>query len=134
MSRSPLSVKPTTLGVSREPWALVSTLGLPPSMTATTELVVPRSIPMIFAMMSGSCCWLGGARAQPWRGTALRCGIILQAECHNQQKPRVFLNYVCGGAYTGAGRGAGVSQSPDCHPDIPQMAVGRACPCRPETK
>ena len=46
-SRSPLSVKPTTEGVVRAPMALVSTLGWSPSMMATTEFVVPRSIPMI---------------------------------------------------------------------------------------
>jgi hypothetical protein len=39
------------------------TLGSPPSMTATTELVVPRSIPIIFAMETAppleptSACW-----------------------------------------------------------------------------
>ena len=45
--RSPLSVKPTTLGVVRAPEALIKTLGLPASMMATQELVVPRSMPMI---------------------------------------------------------------------------------------
>ncbi len=44
---SPLSVKPTTDAVRRFPSALVITLGSPPSMTATTEFVVPRSIPMM---------------------------------------------------------------------------------------
>jgi hypothetical protein len=45
--RSPLLAKPTTDGVSRLPSGLVMTTGSPPSMTATTELVVPRSMPMI---------------------------------------------------------------------------------------
>ena len=49
-SRSPDFVKPTTDGVSRPPSELVMTTGSPPSMTATTELVVPRSIPMILLM------------------------------------------------------------------------------------
>src|SRR5713101_5552489 len=47
--RSPLSVKATTLGVRRLPSWLGITFTSPPSMTATTELVVPRSIPMIFS-------------------------------------------------------------------------------------
>src|SRR5262245_26061833 len=45
--RSPSSVKATTDGVVRPPSSLAITVGWPPSMTATTELVVPRSIPMI---------------------------------------------------------------------------------------
>jgi len=45
--RSPLSVKPTTEGVMRLPLALIRTLGVPPSMMATQEFVVPRSMPMI---------------------------------------------------------------------------------------
>ena len=44
-----LSVNATTLGVSRFPSALGITLTSVPSMTATTELVVPKSIPMIFS-------------------------------------------------------------------------------------
>src|SRR5947207_10463659 len=49
---SPLSVKATTEGVRRLPWALTKTLGWSPSMMATTLLVVPRSIPIGFAMIS----------------------------------------------------------------------------------
>ena len=49
-SRSPDFVKATTDGVMRPPSGLVITTGSPPSMTATTELVVPRSIPMILLM------------------------------------------------------------------------------------
>src|SRR5271170_2229805 len=48
-SRSPLSVKATTLGVRRLPSWLGITFTSPPSMTATTELVVPKSIPIIFS-------------------------------------------------------------------------------------
>src|SRR6185436_2050230 len=47
---SPSSVYATTEGVVRAPSEFSITLGLPPSMIATHELVVPRSIPMIFAM------------------------------------------------------------------------------------
>src|SRR3990170_3981878 len=51
-SRSPLLAKATTDGVIRPPSALLMTCGSPPSMTATTELVVPRSMPMILPMRS----------------------------------------------------------------------------------
>jgi hypothetical protein len=46
-NRSPLSVKPTTDGVSREPDELINTFGVLPSITETTEFVVPKSIPII---------------------------------------------------------------------------------------
>src|SRR6188508_848420 len=45
--RSPLAVKPTMEGVVRAPSWLGMTWGTPPSITATQELVVPRSIPMV---------------------------------------------------------------------------------------
>ena len=45
--RSPVFVKPTTLGVVRAPSALAMTTGSPPSITATQLFVVPRSMPMI---------------------------------------------------------------------------------------
>src|SRR5512136_1152671 len=41
----------TTEGVSLPPSGFVMTLGSPPSMTATTELVVPRSIPIILLIL-----------------------------------------------------------------------------------
>jgi len=44
--RSPLSVNATIEGVVRPPSALGSTLASLPSMMATTELVVPRSMPI----------------------------------------------------------------------------------------
>src|SRR5437879_7413026 len=48
--RSPDLVKATTDGVVREPSELGITTGSPPSMTAMTELVVPRSIPTVFGI------------------------------------------------------------------------------------
>src|SRR5688572_23126430 len=51
--RSPVFAKATTDGVNRLPSGLVMTTGSPPSMTATTELVVPRSMPMILLMSFG---------------------------------------------------------------------------------
>src|SRR3954451_18286876 len=48
--RSPVLVKATTDGTVRPPSADAMTVGSPPSMTATTEFVVPRSMPMILPM------------------------------------------------------------------------------------
>ena len=50
--RSPHSVKATTDGVVRPPSAFSRTVGSPPSITATQELVVPRSIPIVFPTFS----------------------------------------------------------------------------------
>ena len=47
-SRSPDWVKATTDGVVRPPSAFSMTVGSPPSSTAMHELVVPRSIPIVF--------------------------------------------------------------------------------------
>src|SRR5580704_4994198 len=46
-SRSPVFVIATTDGVVRAPSWLGITTGSPPCITATTEFVVPRSIPII---------------------------------------------------------------------------------------
>src|SRR5688572_11856807 len=71
--RSPVLVNATTDGVSRLPSGLVMTTGSPPSMTATTELVVPRSMPMILLMCSLSDLSLGESKflrisTQLWGG------------------------------------------------------------------
>src|SRR5580700_3700280 len=49
--RSPPLVIATTEGVVRAPSWLGITTGSPPCMTATTELVVPRSIPIILLIL-----------------------------------------------------------------------------------
>jgi hypothetical protein len=49
--RSPFGLNATTLGIVRVPSAVEITTGSPPSMTATTELVVPRSIPTVFGKL-----------------------------------------------------------------------------------
>src|SRR5437762_4201091 len=58
--RSPLLVMATIEGVKRDPSLLSNTVGSPASITATTELVVPRSIPItlgIFSIASfDKCC------------------------------------------------------------------------------
>ena len=51
-STSPSLVKATIEGVVRSPSLFSITRGLPPSMMATHELVVPRSIPITLAMGS----------------------------------------------------------------------------------
>src|SRR5512141_2667144 len=50
-SRSPSSVNATIEGVVRMPSAFSMTFGVLPSMTATHELVVPRSMPMTLPMV-----------------------------------------------------------------------------------
>src|SRR5210317_1940517 len=50
-SRSPLSEKATIEGVVRVPSAFAITTGSPPSITATQEFVVPRSIPITLLMI-----------------------------------------------------------------------------------
>src|SRR5271166_758511 len=49
--RSPSSVNATIEGVVRAPSEFSMTLGVAPSMTATHELVVPRSMPITFAIV-----------------------------------------------------------------------------------
>src|SRR5512134_1872486 len=51
---SPPFPNATTDGVRRLPSSLMMTFGSPPSITATTEYVVPRSIPMILDMIGCS--------------------------------------------------------------------------------
>src|SRR5438876_9681931 len=63
--RSPLLVIATTEGVSREPSLFSNTVGSPASMTATTELVVPRSMPITFAIFSRFLPFLSHLRATP---------------------------------------------------------------------
>ena len=52
--RSPVLEKATTDGVVRLPSALGITTASPPSMTATQELVVPRSIPITLDIIIAS--------------------------------------------------------------------------------
>src|ERR1700723_3857395 len=58
--RSPPSVKPTIDGVVREPSELGITTGSEPSITATQELVVPRSMPITLLMVRRSPGRLAG--------------------------------------------------------------------------
>src|SRR5438128_12505332 len=60
--RSPDLVKATTDGVVRPPSAFGMTTGSPASMTATTEFVVPRSMPTVFAIYDFSFNFAGPGR------------------------------------------------------------------------
>src|SRR6185295_2733603 len=53
-SRSPFLANATTEGVVRNPSAFGMTFGSPPSITATHEFVVPRSMPMTLPMFPSS--------------------------------------------------------------------------------
>src|SRR6188768_3188896 len=64
-STSPLSSQATTDGVSREPSSLTMTFESLPSMTATTLLVVPRSIPMILPMTNAPSAVRKARGAEP---------------------------------------------------------------------
>ena len=55
-SRWPSFVNATTDGVVRPPSAFGMTVGSPPSSTAMHEFVVPRSMPMVFAMLVSASC------------------------------------------------------------------------------
>src|SRR5215471_7421891 len=68
---SPSFAKPTTDGVSRLPSWLGMTVAVPPSMTATTEFVVPRSMPITLAMLC-SCHWSCAASDRTRRGPSSR--------------------------------------------------------------
>ena len=51
---SPLFEKATTDGIVLAPSVLAITVGFPPSITETHELVVPKSIPIIFDIFYSS--------------------------------------------------------------------------------
>jgi len=67
---SPSFVNPATEGVSRLPSWFAITVGLPPSTTATTELVVPRSMPITFAMSNPPSPWSHWRRSGSTRSAA----------------------------------------------------------------
>src|SRR6266849_7496080 len=75
---SPSLVNPTTDGVMRLPSSFSITLGSRPSMMATTELVVPRSMPMVFF----TCVSSPGA---PWGAEPLRLCRAAAATVSTQQ-------------------------------------------------
>ena len=54
-SFSPFLLNATIDGMVRCPSLVLITTGSPPSITATTEFVVPKSIPTIFDILLTSC-------------------------------------------------------------------------------
>src|SRR5665213_863516 len=64
-TRSPSSMKATTDGVVRAPSAFSITFGCLPSMMATHELVVPRSMPMILLINLRARSLLADAAVKP---------------------------------------------------------------------
>ena len=81
-SRSPSGVKATTEGVVREPSEFSITRAVLPSITATHEYVVPRSMPMMVPLASVLVCkWDGkrciamsGGNKRKLKGGAVRKG------------------------------------------------------------
>src|SRR6056297_1628834 len=77
----------TTEGVVRAPSALAMTVGSPPSMTDTTELVVPRSMPTALAMSGLLQFWPRGSgpsrvQARWWAGR-----FVFEDECTTHHRP-----------------------------------------------
>src|SRR5580765_2886121 len=117
-SRSPVFVKATTDGTVRPPSAEAMTVGSPPSMTATTLFVVPRSMPMILAIVVSLLC-LGGP------------GLVVPDGDGSVRGRRVRRRVGCGG---GLARGDRDERGPD-HPvaqpvaaadDVDDLALGPA--------
>ena len=85
--RSPVLVKATTEGVVRPPSALVMIVGLPPSIAATAEFVVPRSMPTTCIAGSivggrGPACLAGAdGLMQSWGGPCHRDGLLVLSTC-----------------------------------------------------
>src|ERR687890_445339 len=70
--RSPLSVKPTTVGVVRPPSLLGTICTAPPSSTATQQLVVPKSIPTTLPITFLSLSRWGGQAVSRYGSKRLR--------------------------------------------------------------
>ena len=87
--RSPDLVNPTTDGVMRLPSGLVITTGSPPSITATTELVVPRSIPIILDISSYLAITTPVGSDELYNVNSIKC-----ARHHVKLKTRSFCNLV----------------------------------------
>src|SRR5215471_4865216 len=78
-SRSPVFVIATTDGVVRAPSWLGITTGSPPCITATTEFVVPKSIPIILLITLSSNLFAAAYRPVEPLGQ-LKSSLSLQAQ------------------------------------------------------
>src|SRR5690606_25093580 len=88
-------------GVVRSPSLFSMTRALPPSMIATHELVVPRSMPMILAMVMLPCGFASWAAAPPCgvSGAAGRRfkrarGSALRGDAHQRGAQQAFVQHV----------------------------------------
>jgi hypothetical protein len=75
-------VNATTDGVVRPPSELVITVGSPPSITATTELVVPKSIPMILLIFYSPKTYAGKYQIMP-SANELAFSLALSQQLYN---------------------------------------------------
>src|SRR3982750_2498066 len=97
-------------GVVRLPSEFGMTTGSPPSMTATQELVVPRSIPITFAMLTRP------APSQPLRQIS-----SADADVCSQREVAPQLSHCLP-----SGEGAGGAAAPDACAFVLPAARGRA--------
>src|SRR5215467_6336186 len=97
-SRSPSSVKATIDGVVRIPSAFSITFGALPSITATQELVVPRSMPMTLPMVFiPLCCGRSvGPGRRPERGMHACNTSSDPLKLHVKRRPRGVLPHIGG--------------------------------------
>src|SRR5208282_4624681 len=126
--RSSLSVKATIEGVVRMPSLFSMTLPSPPSMTATQELVVPRSMPMSFAMLFPPLAAdPSGPATAPWESPDLPALATLAMSC----EPRALIwggksgATSRGGAESCGDRSGGGPQRPPPGPSPPDFGAGR---------
>src|SRR5690606_11410106 len=87
---SPVLENATTDGVVRAPSAFAMTVGSPPSRTATTELVVPRSIPTARAMGGAFLTWVVRARGR--RAILSQPGSSLRSRSRSRKFPGAKLS------------------------------------------
>src|SRR3954468_17591530 len=95
--RSPLWVNATTEGVVRAPSAFSMTVGSPPSRIAMHELVVPRSIPIVFAI----------CRGPPSKKSESHCG-----RCVRERQPETAESGKRGGVAENGAMRNGIGQTP----------------------
>src|SRR5436305_5460405 len=96
--RSPSSEKATIEGVVRMPSAFSMTFGVLPSITATHELVVPRSMPMTLPIVFNPlfCGRSAGPVWHPGGAFAMSAKPLRPPEMHTERRPRGVLAHIGG--------------------------------------
>src|SRR6185503_4803475 len=121
-SLSPPSRIATTEGVVRAPSEFSITLAFPPSMTATQELVVPRSMPMILAILQTSFL---RRPPHPCFGPDLQHPAWTTPKSNSLTR-RKNLQVLATGAHMGCGRSGSIGRL--THPCCQQRSAGpRGC-------